>query len=98
MAGPLPAKCTPLRVEGNPSHNLRMARSVAKPIPAGIPSSQSRNFHARQRWKASGSFGCEQRLRNKECVFSVVADHPATEEKSVSPLAVPAALDALTGH
>jgi hypothetical protein len=40
----------------------------------------------------------EQRLRNKECVFGVVADHPATEEKSVSPLAVPAALDALTGH
>jgi len=40
----------------------------------------------------------EKRLRNKESVFGVVADHPVTEEKSVSPLTVPTALDALTGH
>ncbi len=40
----------------------------------------------------------EQRLGDKERVFGVVADHPAAEENSVSPMAVPAALDALTGH
>ena len=40
----------------------------------------------------------EQRLRDKERVFGVVADHAATEEKSVSPLAMPAALDALTAQ
>src|SRR5439155_25658375 len=71
IAGPLPAECTPLRVGGNPSHNLRMARSVAKPIPGGIPSSQSRSFHARQRWKAIGSFGCASSACATKSVCSV---------------------------
>ena len=46
MAGPLPAEKTPLWDGENPSHSLRMARSVAKPMPAGIQSSHQRSFQA----------------------------------------------------
>jgi len=46
IAGPLPAEKTPLRRGENPRHSFRIARSVARPSPAGIHSSQPRRLHA----------------------------------------------------
>ena len=53
IADPLPADRTPLLVGGNPIHNLSIALSVAKPIPAGKPSSQQRSRQARDLRKRS---------------------------------------------
>jgi hypothetical protein len=47
MAGPLPAENTPLREGGQPSQSLRMARNVAKPMPAGRASNHQRSECAR---------------------------------------------------
>jgi hypothetical protein len=46
MAGPLPAEKTPLFAGDTPRQSLKHARSVAKPVPAGKLTSQSRNRHA----------------------------------------------------
>ncbi len=57
IAGPFPADHTPLRIGGKPIHNRRIALNVARPMPAGRPSSQRRSFQARQRWKEATSSG-----------------------------------------
>ncbi len=77
IAGPFPADLTPLRLAGNPIHNLRMALSVPMPMPAGNPNSHQRSRQANERRKRVTS-PCEA---NHACAVMQVC--------SVSSLTIP---------
>jgi hypothetical protein len=51
IQGPLPAEKTPDFCGGYPSQRRRMARAVAKPVPAGKPRSHQRSSEANARVK-----------------------------------------------
>ena len=72
---------TPVRRE-TLSRALRMARSVARPIPAGTPRSQRRSFQAKHRWNANRSSGWESKVCATKRVCSVSSLHMPRPKKS----------------